>query len=192
MQIIKHWAYYLAYREFLLNTDHEALKNLNSQQTLNKRHGKWISYLQQFNFSIKHKSGSLNKVADRPSKRQSLSVMMRTNVSGFKEFRESYKEDGKQWLVVQALQQDNRVGFPNYWLEDGYLFKERRLCVPNCSLRQQLVLEHHIQGNFGIDKTLGLLQRNYHWHGMRKDVGRLVNSCVVCQRNKEGSSNAGL
>jgi hypothetical protein len=94
--------------------------------------------------------------------------------------------------VVQALQQGNRVGFPNYWLEDGYLFKERRLCVPNCSLRQQLVLEHHIQGNFGIDKTLGLLQRNYHWHGMKKDVGRLVNSCGVFQRSKRGSSNAGL
>ena len=49
---------------------------------------------------------------------------MRTNVNGFEEFKESYKEDGNQWLVVQALQQSNRVGFPNYWLEDGYLFKE--------------------------------------------------------------------
>uniref|UniRef100_A0A2N9F6N0 Reverse transcriptase n=1 Tax=Fagus sylvatica TaxID=28930 RepID=A0A2N9F6N0_FAGSY len=162
VQTIKHWAYYLAYREFLLNTDHEALKHLNSQQTLNKRHGKWVSYLQQFNFSIRHKSGSLNKVADGLSRRQSLLVMMRTNVSGFEEFKESYKEDGKQWLVVQALQQGNRVGFPNYWLEDGYLFKEGKLCVPNCSLRQQLVLEH------------------------------FVNSCGVCQRSKGGSSNAGL
>jgi hypothetical protein len=46
VQTIKHWAYYFAYREFLLNTNHEALKYLNSQQTLNKRHGKWVSYLQ--------------------------------------------------------------------------------------------------------------------------------------------------
>ena len=142
------------------------------------------SYLQQFNFSIKHKSGSLDKMADGLSRRQSLLVMMHTNVGGFEEFKESYKEDRKQWLVVQALQQGNRVGFPNYWLEDGYLFKEGRLCVPNCSLRQQLVLEHHIQGHFGIEKTLGPLQRNYHWHGMRKDVGRLVNSCGVCQTSK--------
>jgi hypothetical protein len=100
VQTIKHWAYYLAYREFLLNTDHEALKHLHSQQTLNKRHGKWVIYLQQFNFSIKHKSGSLNKVADGLSRRQSLLVVRRTNVSGFEEFKESYKEDGKQWVVV--------------------------------------------------------------------------------------------
>ena len=65
--------------------------------------------------------------------------------------------------------------------------------MPNCLLRQQLLLEYHIpQRHFGIDKTLGLLQRNYHWHGMRKDVDRLVNSCGVCQRSKRESSNAGL
>jgi hypothetical protein len=76
--------------------------------------------------------------------------------------------------VVQGLQQGNRVNFPNYRLEGGYLFKEGKLCVSKCSLRQ------HIQGNFGIDKTIGMLQRNYHCNGMRRDVSKLVNSCVMC------------
>ncbi len=49
-----------------------------------------------------------------------------------------------------------------------YLFKERELCVPNYWSRQQLILELCIQGDFGIDKIFGLLQRTYHWHGMKQ------------------------
>ena len=50
VQAIKHWSYYLAYKEFILHTDHEALKYLNSQSKVNKRHAKWVSFLQQFTF----------------------------------------------------------------------------------------------------------------------------------------------
>ena len=50
VQAIKHWSYYLAYKEFILHTDHEALKYLNSQSNVNKRHAKWVSFLQQFTF----------------------------------------------------------------------------------------------------------------------------------------------
>ena len=32
---LKHWQYYLAYKEFILNTDHEALKHINNQPNLN-------------------------------------------------------------------------------------------------------------------------------------------------------------
>ena len=46
VQAIKHWEYYLAYKEFILHTNHEALKHLNSQAILNKRHAKWVVYLQ--------------------------------------------------------------------------------------------------------------------------------------------------
>ena len=74
VQSIKHWSYYLTYKEFILNTDHKALKYINSQQHLNKRHAKWVAYLQQFSFSL---SGALNKVADGLSRRVNLSLKMK-------------------------------------------------------------------------------------------------------------------
>ena len=54
VQAIKHWRYYLAYKEFILHTNHEVLKYLNSQSNVNKRHAKWVSFLQQFTFLLKH------------------------------------------------------------------------------------------------------------------------------------------
>ena len=44
VQAVKHWSYYLAYKEFNLHTDHEALKHLNTQTNLNKRHARWAIY----------------------------------------------------------------------------------------------------------------------------------------------------
>ena len=50
-------------------------------------------------------------MVDGLSRRQSLLVMMRTNVSGFEEFKESYKEDGKQWLWSKHYNKVTGLGF---------------------------------------------------------------------------------
>ena len=45
-------------------TLHRALKFINSQIAINRMHVRWIAYIQHFLFSLKHKSGASNKVAD--------------------------------------------------------------------------------------------------------------------------------
>ena len=46
---------------------------------------------------------------------------------------------------------------------DGFLFRENKLCIPNCSVRDLLVRESHgggLMGHFGVNKTLGVLQEH--------------------------------
>lgn len=62
IQSIRHWRHYLVHRDFVLFTDHDALKHLDNQVKVSSRHANWIAYLQQFTFAIKHKSGKLNRV----------------------------------------------------------------------------------------------------------------------------------
>lgn len=57
VQVIKHWRHYLFHQEFILYTDHDALKHLGSQDKISARHASWIAFLQQFTFVIKHQSG---------------------------------------------------------------------------------------------------------------------------------------
>lgn len=83
VQAIKHWCHYLVHREFVLFTDHDALRHLNSQAKVSSRHAAWISYLQQFTFIIKHQSGKTNRVAEALSRRHGLLTTMHTTIVGF-------------------------------------------------------------------------------------------------------------
>uniref|UniRef100_A0A2N9ICK2 RNA-directed DNA polymerase n=1 Tax=Fagus sylvatica TaxID=28930 RepID=A0A2N9ICK2_FAGSY len=100
IRALDHWSHYLLPNEFLLHSDHEALKYLNSQQKLNSRHASWVEFLQPYSFSIKHKSGKLNQVADALSRRHSLLSTMQVQVLGFEVLKELYKNDpdfGNVW-----------------------------------------------------------------------------------------------
>ena len=45
VQAIKHWRHYLFQREFILYTDHEALKHLHWQDKVSSTHANWVAYL---------------------------------------------------------------------------------------------------------------------------------------------------
>jgi len=45
VQTLKHWRPYLVHREFILFTDHNSLRHLNSQNRLNAKHARWFDYL---------------------------------------------------------------------------------------------------------------------------------------------------
>jgi ribonuclease HI len=63
IQVLKHCENYLIHWE-VLYSDHQALKFVNIQSTLNRTHAGWIAFMQKFTFVIKHKPGQQNKVAD--------------------------------------------------------------------------------------------------------------------------------
>jgi len=66
---------------------------MGSKDKISSRHASWAAYLQQFNFVIKHKAGTQNRVADALSRRKNLLVDMRVKVLGFNSFQKLYASD---------------------------------------------------------------------------------------------------
>nr|CAD1832991.1 unnamed protein product [Ananas comosus var. bracteatus] len=127
VRALEHWRHYLISKEFVLFTDHEALKYIHGQHKLNRRHAKWVEFLQVYTFHIKHKAGKQNKVADALNQRYTLLLTMQVQVLGFEVLKELYEDDsyfGKVWKDCSSGSHSKFI------LHDGYLFKGNLLCIP--------------------------------------------------------------
>ena len=66
---LKMWRNYLMGRTFELRTNHCSLKYLFDQPTLNARKARWLEFLCEFDFEIKHIKGKENKLVDALSRK---------------------------------------------------------------------------------------------------------------------------
>uniref|UniRef100_A0A2N9HJT4 Reverse transcriptase domain-containing protein n=1 Tax=Fagus sylvatica TaxID=28930 RepID=A0A2N9HJT4_FAGSY len=57
VRALENWQHYLWPKEFVIHTDPESLKHLKGQQRLNKRHAKWVEFIETFPYVIRYKQG---------------------------------------------------------------------------------------------------------------------------------------
>ncbi|PNX80633.1 retrotransposon protein, partial [Trifolium pratense] len=165
VRALRQWEHHLIHREFILFTDHQALKFLHSQRIINKMHARWVSFLQKFPFIIQHKFGALNKLYE--------------NDAEFKEL----------WAKC------NDRPCADFHIREGYLFKGDQLCIPYSSLREKLIRDLHsggLSGHMWRDKTIASLEKRFYWPHLRKDVGTIVKKCYTCQVSKGQSQKTDL
>lgn len=99
IRALRKWRHYLIHKDFVLYTDHQYLKYIQSQSPSNRMHASWISTLKEYTFPIQHKSGLNNKVADELSRftnhsaRELLLVTIRAEVIAFDSLKELYPND---------------------------------------------------------------------------------------------------
>ena len=138
---------------------------------------------------IKHTTGSSNRVADALSRRHLLLTVLHTSVTGFSTLVGQYEDDPFFGRVFH----DAQTGLSGeYTIHEDFLFRRNRLCIPERSLRLQLINELHNEGHVGRDCSVQLVAASYFWPSLRKYVVRFVERCVICQRAKGTTSNAGL
>jgi hypothetical protein len=154
----------------VIHTDHESLKHLKSQGKLNKRHTRWIEYIETFPYVIRYKQGKENIVADALSRSYVLLTSLSAKMLGFEYAKDVYAT-GADFSDVYIT--CDKAAFGKFYKYDGYLFKESDLCVPNCSMRELLVREAYgggLMGHFGVRKTLEILHEHFFWPRVRRDV----------------------
>jgi hypothetical protein len=119
-----------------LRTDHNGLKYLFDQPTLNARQSRWMKFLCEYDFDIKYIKGKENKVVDALSRKvhdlhASSISLYKTNIKD--RILEAAKADLQYRDWVAKLQQSERPQKEeNYTLgADGLLLYKNRVYIPN-------------------------------------------------------------
>jgi hypothetical protein len=136
--------------------------------------------------SIRHsiQASKENVVADALSRRYALLSTLDGKLLGFEHIKELYASDHEFCEEYRACE---KIAFGKFFRLDGFLFRENKLCVPNCSMRELLVQESHggvLMGHFGVAKTLAILQGHFYWLHMKRDVEWICCRCVTCRQVK--------
>jgi hypothetical protein len=87
---------------FELRTYHNGLKYLFDQPNLNARKRRWLEFLSEYDFDIKHIKGKENKVADALSKR--VHELHATTISMYQtDIKRKFMEAANTYLQYREL-----------------------------------------------------------------------------------------
>ena len=176
--------HYLWPKEFVFHTNHESLKHLKGQHKLNKRHARWMEFVETFPYVIRYKKGKENIVADALSQRYVLISTLNAKVLVFYHIKELYPLDqdfSEEYVCCEKAAHDK------LFIHEEFLFRENKLCITNYSIWDLLVRKSHGGGlmrHFGVAKTIGVLQEHFYWPHMKRYVERICERCITCRNAK--------
>jgi hypothetical protein len=193
---LRTWRHYLYGNRFVVTTDHQSLKYFCDQQDLTGRKARWADLIQEFDFSIRYRKGSLNTVADALSRLHEVNMLSFTELKSdlFDLLRGKYLDDSffkRYWVRAESGIEANEITKPSkstFHISNGLLYRNGKVCVPDLpEVKKKILYECHdapSAGHPGIHRTLVLVSTNFFWPQLRHDVQTYVVKCLQCQINK--------
>ena len=184
IECIRHWRHYLSYQPFLIETDHEPLKWLHSLSEPTRRQTRWSILLQEYEYTISHRPGKSNVVADALSRCQTPAKCnaIATNQSSY-DYEDHLISFFKthQHPIGVSLAQQHRIEKKAMELhvKDDVMY-HNECVIPPKEQRKSIMDRCHSMGHFGIDNTCRRILEEYWWPTLYHDVKLHIADCRAC------------
>ncbi|XP_019455046.1 PREDICTED: uncharacterized protein LOC109356166 [Lupinus angustifolius] len=105
-----------------------------AQGKLNNRHAKWVEFLEEFPYVVKNKIGKANIMVDALSLRHDLIATLEIKLMGLECVKGLYEHnpDFAYPMPIKCMISAHET----YFRHEGFLFKDKRLCVPKGSVME--------------------------------------------------------
>jgi len=124
-----------------------------------------VEFLQDYTFILKRKARVENKIANALSRCVIILVVMNAEVIGFERLREGHESCPDFEKIYVTLRDDSVREMDDFLLQDGYLFRFRKVCFSHMFFKDLLSWEIHaggLTGYFGQNKTIEAVELRFY------------------------------
>lgn len=190
VRALQNFRHYLIGIKFKILTDCNALKATERKKDLLPRVARWWVYLQDFNFEIEYRKGSMMSHADYLSRNPPFEVNTITRPRNWAQIAQKADDETRQ--LVQRLN-DGSLDSDRYIFRNDILYykykplgeESRLLCfIPKGHRLSLLRVFHDEHNHIDFDKTLDLILKHFWFPGLRPFVKKYISHCLVCISKK--------
>ncbi|GFU26089.1 hypothetical protein TNCV_5105471 [Trichonephila clavipes] len=177
VEALKKFRIYVLGTSFKIITDCDALVKTLSKKELNPRIARWALYLQEFNYTIEHRTGS--KMAHVNALSRPPHCMLIQN-SVHLQFLKAQQADDQITTIKTLLE---TTPYDNYIVKNKLLYKTVNgtdlLVVPD-EMQVNIIKTAHKRGHFAVLRTQDLVSKDFYIPRLKDKVEKCIQNCVTC------------
>ncbi|GFX95030.1 hypothetical protein TNCV_3046621 [Trichonephila clavipes] len=191
IEALKKFKVYILGMPFKIITDCNAFTKTMSKKDLNTRIARWALNLQEYDYTILHRTGSQMAHVDALSRIQVLTNQY--NDSIVHRIKESQELD-PHILSIKALLQ--KGPYDNYCIKNNILYKfidgAEVLVIPD-EMQHHFIKNAHDKGHFSVKRTLEHIKNKYFIPQLQSKIEKYISNCVTCiLKNKKSGKQEGF
>jgi len=187
---VQRWRPYLLERKFIVKTDQKSLKFLLQQRVIQLQYQKWVAKLTGYSFEVVYKPGLENKAADALSwmpPTVNLGSITAPTLVDILVIKKEVEADEKLSKIMEELQAMEEGTEGKFSIRQGMLrYKDKFVLSKTSTLIPTILHTYHdsvLGDHSGFLCTYKRPTGELYWEGMKADVKKYCEECVICQKN---------
>ena len=147
------------------------------KKQLSLRVARWFIHLQDYDYTVEHRSGTQMRHADALSRCPIIII----NDDFISTICRAQAQDEELSAIRKVLQ--SRSNYKDFILKSDVLYKvvndEELLVIPK-GLQAEIIKRAHEKGHFGVRKTKELISKDYYLPKLEEKIQKHIQNCIPC------------